>query len=254
MGLWNHPAKSLITHYKILSAISLPQILGKAGYHRAIFTAAEPSFDNMFPLFRDWFDYYEYNPKNDEDIPLANAFEEYLSKINRNRPLYITWMSQTTHIPFAVPGGKKGYHEALHYADSAIGMVLDAVEKYRRNETIIIITGDHPYPKPPYPELDTGSSIHSGFTHTSLFIQTPSREGGNVMEKIVSQMDIAPTILSEMGLSVSNCFPGHNLFSDSSSPVIAFRHWECAIYNGEDCEKAMKSWAWILDNNKLMPP
>jgi arylsulfatase A-like enzyme len=75
------------------------------------------------------------------------------------------------------------------------------------------------------------------------------------MDKIVSQVDIAPTILDELGLSVSNCFSGHNLFSDSVYPVFAFRDWECASYNYEQqkCEKAMKSWAWILDKNKLAP-
>jgi arylsulfatase A-like enzyme len=255
MGLWSHPAKALITHYNILNAISLPEILGKAGYQRAIFTAAEPSFDNMLATFRDWFDYYEYNPENNDDVSIANTFTEYLSKVNRDKPLYITWFSYTTHVPFVLPDGRKGYEEALHYADSAIGMVLDAVEKYRRNETIIVITGDHSYPKA---TLDAGnlSGIHSGYTHIPLFIKTPNSQGGSVIDKIVSQVDIAPTILSELGLSVSNSFPGHNLFFDSSYPVLAFRYWDCAIYNYEpqECEKAMKSWAWILDNNKLMPP
>jgi len=253
MGLWSHPARSLITHYKVLNAASLPDILGKAGYYRAVFTAAEPSFDNLLSPFKDWFDYYEYNSKNNEDVPLADSFTAYLSKINRNKPLYITWISYTTHIPFVVPNGKKGYEEAQHYADSAIGIVLDAVEKYKRNETIIVITGDHSYPKT-MQESSIGN-IHSGYTHIPLFIQTPSRHNGVIMEKTVSQVDIAPTILNELGLSVSNCFPGHNLFSDSTYPVLTFRNWECSIYNSEqECEKAMKSWAWILDNNKLVPP
>jgi len=254
MGLWSHPARSLITHYKMLNAASLPDILGKAGYWRAVLTAAEPSFDNLIAPFKDWFDYYEYNPKNIDDVPLANSFAEYLSKINRDKPLYMTWISYTTHIPFVVPGGKKGYEEAQHYADSAIGIVLDAVEKYKRNETIIVIIGDHSYPKT-MQESGNSGGINSGYTHIPLFIQIPSRNGGTVIEKIVSQMDIAPTILSELGLSVSNCFPGHNIFSDSIYPVLAFRNWQCAIYNSEqECEKAMKSWASILDNNKLVPP
>jgi len=255
MGLWSHPAKTLIyTHYNILRATPLSKILEKAGYWRAIFTASEPSFDNLQAPFRDWFDYYEYNPKNNEDVPLADSFTEYLSKINRDKPLYITWMSTTTHFPFAVPGGKKDYKEALHYADSAIGIVLNALKKYRRNETITIIVGDHSSLKTSQNDSNSGS-IHSGYTHIPLFIQTPSRHSGKVMDKIVSQVDIAPTILSELGLSVSNCFTGHNLFSDSVYPVFAFRNWDCAIYNSEqDCEKAMKSWASILDNNKLMPP
>jgi len=256
MGLWSHPAKTLIyTHYNILRATPLPKILEKAGYWRAIFTASEPSFDNLQAPFRDWFDYYEYNPKNNEDVPLADSFVAYLSKINRDKPLYITWMSTTTHPPFAVPNGKKGFEEAQHYADSAIGIVLSALEKYRRNETITIIVGDHSYLKPSQNDSNSGN-IHSGYTHVPLFIKTPGKQGGEIMDKIVSQVDIAPTILNELGLSVSNCFPGHNLFSDSIYPVFAFRYWDCAIYNYEshECEKAMRSWAWILDNNKLVPP
>jgi hypothetical protein len=252
MGLWNHPGKALVMHYKILNAISLPEILGKAGYWRTAFTSSDPSFDNILSTLRDWFDYHEYyNPDNKQDVALADRFAEYLSKIDIDKPLYITWMSSASHVPFVVPNGKKGYDEALHYADSAIGIVLDAIENYRRNETIVIITGDHSYP-----EATNIKGIHSGYTHMPLFIQTPNTQNSSVMNKIVSQVDIAPTILDELNLSVSNSFPGHNLFSDSSYPIIAFRSWECAIYNYEsqECEEAMKSWAWILDNNKLMPP
>lgn len=254
MGLWSHPARTLITYYRILNTLSLPEVLGKAGYWRAVLTAAEPSFDNMLAPFRDWFDYYEYKQENNEDVPLANAFEEYLSKINRDKPLYITWMSTTTHFPFEAPGGRKGFDEAMYYADSAIGIVLDAVKKYRRNETIVVITGDHSYPETSQ-NAGNFSGIHSKYTHIPIFIQSQSAQNGSTIEKIVSQADIAPTILSELGLSVSNSFIGHNLFSDSSYSVLAFRHWDCAIYNydSQDCEKAMRSWAWILDNNRLMP-
>jgi phosphoglycerol transferase MdoB-like AlkP superfamily enzyme len=244
-------------HYKVLHAISLPGILGKAGYWRAAFTSADPGFDNILSTLRDWFDFYEYNPDDKKDVALANRLAEYLSKVDRDKPLYVTWMSSASHFPFNVPNGngKKGYDEVLHYADSAIGMVLDAIENYRRNEAIVIITGDHSYPEV-LSNATNIQGIHSGYTHMPLFIQTPNTQNGGVMNKIVSQIDIAPTILNELNLSVSNNFPGHNLFSDTSYPILAFRNWECAIYNYEsqECEEAMKSWAWILNNNKLMQP
>jgi len=249
MGIWSHPTKAAVRMRKSMSTLSLPDILGKAGYYNVVFTPVDIVFGDMNSFFKNSFDSAEYNPKNNNDVLLADNFNDYLSKASRDKPLYITWMSMTTHIPFQTPDGKKDYDNALHYADSAIGLVLDCVKKYRRNKAILIITGDHSFP-------DNQNFKYPGkFTHIPLWIQSPNSQNGYVNNKIISQLDIAPTILNEIGFSVSNHFPGHNVFSDSAFPVFIFKDGRASVYNYDEkvAEDAMKAWAWVLDNDRLMP-
>jgi len=264
MGIWSHPTKTTIRMRKEMYTLSLPDILGQAGYYNVVFTPVDIIFRDMMSFFQNSFDHIEGSPKSNDDILLANKFNDYLSKANRDKPLYITWISVTTHIPFETPDGKKSYDNALHYADSAIGLVLNSVKKYRRNKLILIVTGDHSYPEglggEEFQEFSRIYENHnlSKFTHIPLWIQSPSSQNGYINEKIISQLDIAPTILNELGLLVSNYFPGHNIFSNSAFPVFAFINKQADVYNYEKfpqaAEDAMKAWAWILDNNKLMPP
>lgn len=241
LGIWSHPNKIFLSELGNVNATALPEILGRAGYHRIVLTAAEPSFDNFTPWFERWFDYHEYNPKNNTDIPLARRFAELYANRPKDKPLYFDFINFVTHIPFTVPSSfatpaatsDERYAQAVAYLDSAIGIVLDVIAKgSRANETIIVLTGDHSIANAKAQLIgDQIGEAASTYTWTSFVWVGPGIPEGTVKTLPVSHVDFAPTILSRLGLDVTNNFVGENLFADSlmHRPVFSFRHEDAVV-------------------------
>jgi hypothetical protein len=256
LSIWSHPNKVFLTSLMNTKSRSLPEILGKFGYQRIVLTAAEPSFDNFTPWFEKWFDINEYNPKVNTDIPLAERFKELYASRPADKPIYFEWINFVTHTPFNVPESyakpaetsDERYAQATAYLDSAIGIILDAIEKSpRANETIIIVTGDHSIAGAKSQEkLGELGEANSGYTWTTFIWKGPGIKDSLSIMKPVSHVDYAPTILKLLGIEASNHFVGHPLFdnnsdsadsketskpSESTYNVISFRHKDAVMRN-----------------------
>jgi phosphoglycerol transferase MdoB-like AlkP superfamily enzyme len=272
LGIYAHPRKVYLRDRKYKKTLSLPEILGKAGYYKALFTAAEPSFTNLTPHYEDWFDYVEYDPKNSEDVPLANRMVQWLNEYNKDEPLLLNYVSATSHMPFTLQKERQQYVDpqmilsqkapenlqeryrlVFRYVDFAIGILLKALQNSER-ENIIVIVGDHAVPEGYDGEP---GPIDRAYTHIPIFISGNSVPKGSVDSRIVSQNQIAPTILDILKLDVSNHFVGKSLLQDSEQTVFTFRDGNYAVYNAElgsaDAKAAMESWGYVLDKNLLMP-
>ncbi len=234
LGIWSHPNKVFISSMMNTRARSLPDILGKAGYYKTVLTAAEPSFDNFMPWFEKWFDYAEYNPNVTTDIPLANRFKELYAAAPKDKPLYFEWINFVTHTPFNVPKSyaepagtsDERYAQAVAYLDSAIGIILDAVQNGpRANSTIIVVTGDHSIAnaKAQQQQGELGEA-NSTYTWTTFIWAGAGIPEGQIIDKPVSHVDYAPTILSMLGLNATNNFVGKNLFDNDSKKIFSFRN------------------------------
>jgi phosphoglycerol transferase MdoB-like AlkP superfamily enzyme len=246
LGIWSHPNKVFLTNLMNTRSRALPEILGKFGYHRIVITAAEPSFDNFTPWFEKWFDRSEYNPKINTDIPLAERFKEIYTNRPDDKPLYFEWINFVTHTPFNVPSSyaepaatsDERYAQATAYLDSAIGIILDAIEKSpRSNETIIVVTGDHSIAGAKSQEkLSELGEANSAYTWTSFIWKGPGIADSLSITKPVSHVDYAPTILHLLGIEASNHFVGHNIFSEETHNVISFRHKDAILRNDSIAE------------------
>ena len=153
-GVWAHPQTTFLSDYPNTRMRALPEILGEAGYYRMVLTATEPSFDNLHPWFAKWFDYSEYKPENQHDVPIANRFRELYAKRPAGQPLFFDWMSTTSHVPFSLPkeygptpsDPEEAYVRSLAYMDSAVGIVMDEVAKGpNADNTLFVLVGDHAF-------------------------------------------------------------------------------------------------------------
>lgn len=234
LGVWSHPNKVFLSNLMNVKSRSLPEILGDAGYHRIVLSAAEPSFDNFTPWFEKWFDVHEYNPKVNTDIPLAERFREMYQNRPADRPLYFEWINFVTHTPFNVPKSyaepaatsDEKYGQAVAYLDSAIGIVLGTIEESpRAKETIIVVTGDHSIANAKAQE----KSVELGEANSTYTWTTFIWYGAGIPESLsvtrsVSHVDYAPTVLSLLGIEASNHFVGSDLFGNENRKVFSFRH------------------------------
>ena len=261
-GLWSHPRFTFLSDVPNTQMRALPDMLKEAGYYRMVLTATEPSFDNLNPWFDRWFDYSEYRPENQHDVPIANRFRELYKERPADRPLFFNWMSTSTHVPFTLPDEcgptpkdlEEAYLRTLVYLDSAVGIVLDEISKGdRANNTLIILTGDHAFANRGQHEVSEFiGGAQDGYTWVPLILAGPGISP-QVVNTPVSQVDIGPTVLTYLGLEMSNNFVGASLLerapeeiaADSSAnikgyrlagklpDVFSFRMDDAAMRNGE---------------------
>jgi arylsulfatase A-like enzyme len=195
--------------------------LGEAGYYRMVLTATEPSFDNLHPWFAKWFDYSEYKPENQHDVPIANRFRELYAKRPAGQPLFFDWMSTTSHVPFSLPkeygptpsDPEEAYVRSLAYMDSAVGIVMDEVAKGpNADNTLFVLVGDHAFANNAQHRVSNFiGGVHDGYTWVPLIVAGPNIEP-KVVTTPVSQVDIAPTVLDYIFLyGATEFFVGESL-------------------------------------------
>jgi len=91
------------------------------------------------------------------------------------------------------------------------------------DRTLFVITGDHAQPNAWHLEHDGDVGLpNAGRTWTSMLIAGPDLTPQTVRLDASSHVDVPPTILGYLGISVPNHFFGRDLFStEPERPVIA---------------------------------
>lgn len=213
----------------------LPEILKSRGYNttwfhgntkdfynRAVF---HPSigFDNIFSKDEiQKVDGYEINDIG-WGIPDPYIYQFALNNLEKaKRPFFAEILTVSSHQPFNWDYGNfkfpplinshsddiyKNYLKALYYADDALGQFWNAfISSSLKDNTIVIFTGDHGVPFYHHEELSELEKSNILFK-VPLMIYHPDIEPSNNSFQS-SHLDIAPTLLSLLGISESNSFLG----------------------------------------------
>lgn len=242
-GIWTHPAKTFLSGYSGTRFSTLSEILKRAGYYRVLLSAVDPKFDNMQSWGLKWFDSERHSPMHQNDESMVEFFKEAYRNRPRNKPLFLDWLSISTHTPFVVPESflktpnlpHGHYEKTLAYFDYALGMLLDEIRRDpRRDNTIIVLAGDHAYPtKKMNKRYQHG--VHAGYVWVPMAIIGAGVPQNVVYDRPVSQVDLAPTVLKLLNLEVSNSFVGKNLLDSAGSSAISFRLGDIAVFSDSLC-------------------
>ena len=280
VGVPSHPRATFLYNYPNTRMRSIGDVLQAAGYERQLLCGSDPKFDNELVWQEKWFNYNEFKPENDNDVALARRFVEMYRERDKDRPLFFHWMSRSMHIPFDLPAdmgerpadAEAAYLRAEAYMDSALGIIVNEVERGpRANSTLFILVGDHSYPNSAQTaESERLGKIHEGETWVSLVFAGAGVER-NLDPRPVSQGSIARSIVGFLGIDVSNHFMGADLLtgvaqSDSADSAavplrelpgvysfrqgdIAFRMDSLAYFTGmDDTEPAtVRTASWNAD-------
>jgi phosphoglycerol transferase MdoB-like AlkP superfamily enzyme len=190
------------------------------------------NFDNMGSFFNG--NGFDKIIDEDDFDPNKSAFlgtwgwsdEDVMTKANKyfkslgNKPFVSLVFSSSNHEPFEYPEGritpydmqKNTVNNAMKYADYSIGQFFKQAkkEKYYKN-TIFLVIADHntrTYGKHLVP-------IHK--FHIPALIIGPGVPKGGKYNKLCSQIDIQPTVLSRIGMDTETPMSGRNLFDLSDS-------------------------------------
>jgi phosphoglycerol transferase MdoB-like AlkP superfamily enzyme len=207
---------------------TLAEALKTKGYETSFIYGGMANFDNMASFFngngfKDIVDQedFEYDGNkyafkgtwgySDEDLAVkANSY----FKAKGNKPFFSLLFSTSNHEPFEYPAGRiqpydkkpATVNNAMKYADFSIGkfFALAKKEAYFKN-TIFIVIADHntrTYGK---------NLVPINKFHIPAFIMGPGVPKGAVYNRLASQIDIPPTLLSYLRTSFETPMPGRNL-------------------------------------------
>ena len=236
------PALSVVKLSKAQQSFAtLASVLQQSGYRSEFVYGGESHFDNMRAFFlgngfNSVVDRQDFTtPKfvgswgvSDEDL-FDKAHERISALHAGDRPFFTLVFSSSNHTPFEFPDGrielfdtqKQTVHNAVKYADHALGQfIAQARSSAYWADTLFLVVADHDT-RVYGDELVPVSKFH--IPGVILGSDLPARR----IDSLVSQIDLAPTLLSLMGIDGEHPFAGRDLtrtlpeFGNSPAPVHA---------------------------------
>lgn len=143
-----------------------------------------------------------------------NRLADMLDKrSNSTRPWFTAFLTLSSHEPFEVPFQKfKDKHcNAFAFTDNCIGQFIKRFRKSPAwHNTLIVLLPDHgiPYPK-------KGERFGPRYFHIPIIWTGGVVKEHRVIDRIVSQTDLAATLLAQLGIDYSDFTFSRNVLSDN---------------------------------------
>jgi phosphoglycerol transferase MdoB-like AlkP superfamily enzyme len=150
----------------------------------------------------------------DEDLfTLALREMDASKRGDPSRPFFMHVMTTSNHRPYTYPAGRidipsgTGRSGAVKYTDYAIGRFLqEAKTRPWFHDTIFVITADHGA------SARGTTQIPLAKYRIPLFIYSPAYVQPGRFDRLMSQIDIGPTLLGLLEMGYSSKFYGHDVF------------------------------------------
>lgn len=194
-------------------------------YRTRFFYGGYSYFDNMGPFFAgNGFDVIDRADLSGDEAGFANAwgvadeyvFRRVLREARRSHEAgerFLSFVLTTSnHRPFTYPSGRieipsgDGRDGAVKYTDWAIGKFIDEARREDFfDDTVFVIVADHCASSAG--ELDIPVDQY----HIPMIVYAPAHIAPARVERLASQMDVAPTLLELLGVSYRSRFFGRDI-------------------------------------------
>lgn len=232
---------------------TLGSTLQQQGFHTSFIYGGEAHFDNMRSFFTgNGFNEVIDLPRMDKpsfigswgasDEDLFNVAAKHLAEMaSEQKPFFSLIFTSSNHEPFEFPEGKISLHDrnkatvnnAVKYADYALGkFIAQAKQQPFWQNTLFLIVADHdtrvygnslvPVHKFHIPALILGADIQP-----------------KSIRSLASQIDLAPTLLSLMGVKAEVPLVGRDFSRDVQSPgraMLQFDQYYALLEQQNDSE------------------
>jgi phosphoglycerol transferase MdoB-like AlkP superfamily enzyme len=215
--------------------------LTHAGYHTAFYYGGELEFaDFKSYLVAHGFDHIvgeqDFDRKDwsskwgaHDHVVLARMLSDTRAAA---RPFFTTLFTLSSHEPYDVPmapviGGTSEEAHFLNahvYADRSIGaFIANASREPWWDSTLVIIIADHGHPLPRL-QAPAGETASQLYHIPMLWLGGALAVRDTVITVVGSQVDVAPTLLAQMGLSHASYKWGKNLLAADVQPFAFFSY------------------------------
>jgi arylsulfatase A-like enzyme/Flp pilus assembly protein TadD len=206
------------------SAQTLAQRLRRAGYATAAVVGS-------VALARDvgldrGFDHYDdeigsrlsaragYRERRAEQVSERAA--EWLTRAQRPFFLWVHYFDPHADYapppPFSEAFADHPYDGEIAYVDASLGRLLIALEADARpGDTLVVVTSDHGESLGEHREGTHGYTLYDATQAVPLLFRGPRVPRGGVVDSVVSLVDVAPTILTLLGLEPATEVDGRSL-------------------------------------------
>ena len=222
------PGRSIVKRPDNANYHSLGEVFKDRGYDVAFLYGGIGFFDNMNTFFSgNGYRIVDQTDFTDNEITFQNAwgvsdedlYRKTIQQANQSfadgKPFFFHVMTTSNHRPYSYPDGKVAIPSgtnrsgAVEYTDYALRQLMTlAREQPWFEQTIFLIVADH-----------CGNSagkvgLPVDKYHIPLFIYAPDTIPPKEIDKVASQIDIAPTLLSLLNFNYKSYFFGQDILSD----------------------------------------
>ncbi len=164
-----------------------------------------------------------------------------LTENHLNRPRWLldqrnSWhgMDFPLHTSASVESFCKSYCEALRSVDDSIGAVMKQLKDMGiYDETVVIYMGDNGYMFGEHGLIDKRVAYETS-SRVPMLMQCPEIiEGGTVVDEVVANIDIAPTVMQTMGLKTPPHMDGQSFLPLARGQTIPWRDYFLYAYYWE---------------------
>ncbi|NOT31442.1 MAG: LTA synthase family protein [Planctomycetes bacterium] len=220
------PGDAILRRKKSEDVATLARVFRARGFHTAFLYGGRMLFDGMstFLAHNGWEEMIENSDYPSDAFTTAwGAADEYVfdallarqeAARAQGEKLFATLLTVSNHKPYDVPlqdehvaSVRKGRGRAVAYADFCIGRYLERARAAGLlEETLVLIVGDHGARV--YGSADIPAA---SYRVPALFLSPEPAWHGQTIERLCSQIDLAPTLLSLAGIAVEAPFFGQDL-------------------------------------------
>lgn len=220
------PGQSIVRRPHNEGLFSMGSVLRKKGYQARFIYGGYGYFDNMGYFFgHNSYGVVDRTALSKKDIDYENiwgvadenlfelATREIGSATKNGKPVFAHIMTTSNHRPYTYPEGRidipshTGREGAVKYTDFAIGQFIrNAKNKPWFKNTVFIIVADHCASSAGKTDLPVNRY------KIPLLIYAPGFIHPGVMPRLMSQIDIGPTILGLLNFSYRSKFFGYDIF------------------------------------------
>ena len=166
----------------------------------------------------------------------ANTPENYLNKPRWLRDQRNSWhgVDFPYHSELNIEEYYKRYSEALSAVDDSIGRLMDQLKKMDAyDDTLIIYMGDNGFMFGEHGLIDKRVAYETSI-RVPMLMQCPELfEGGTVVDNVVANIDIGPTVMEAMGLKKPPHMDGDSFLRLGKGEDIPWRDYFLYVYYWE---------------------
>jgi len=229
------PGQAIVRRPDNSHLATLGEYLEIQGYATEFVYGGYGYFDNMNAYFegndfkvtdRTDFDEKSIVMENIWGVADESLFDNAMLSLDRTaagtQPFFVQIMTTSNHRPYTFPQGRidlppGSRKAAVKYTDYAIGKFIEeAKSKPWFDDTLFVIVADH------CASVAGKTRLPVAKYHIPMIFYAPALVKPGNYQRMVSQIDVPPTLLDLMGVAGAEHFFGQNMFNASETPSRAF--------------------------------